>query len=270
MILYVYRWKNEYLPLLEHVKEIAVPYLQILQNPRFFCEIRNKGVGVYGVLPAVSAGFHDQLLRELALKEGRLDEMSFFKPIEKSPDFRPRELSDVMDGIYIGNQGQWEAAMKLGLPVFGDQSLNVFNSKTAEFWREKGLERVTFSYELETEQLRELSFKGEGEILLYGRVPVMVSEYCPVAGERGGSQKDCGACRDGGPWYLRSKKGDVYPVLLDRNVCRSTLLSSLVLDRRKERAKAGKKGNQSLGNIRWRLCVSDESPGQIERILTSL
>ena len=270
MVLYFYQWKNEYLQCMESIKEIAVPYIQILQSPEVFREIKHGGIFVYGVLPAVSAGFHDLLLRELALKGGRFDGISLLKHTEKQRDPGIRHLSEMVDGIYIGNQGQWENAKMFRLPLFGDQGLNVFNSKTAEFWIKKGLERVTLSYELETEQIREMWYEGEREILLYGRVPVMVSEYCPVAGEKGISKKNCGICRDGGTWHLQSKKGDRYPVLLDRDVCRSTILSAFPLDRRKEMAGTGKDGREDSSTITGRICIYDETPAQVEKILKSV
>ena len=71
----------------------------------------------------------------------------------------------------------------------------------------------------------------ETEILRSGRVPAMISEYCPLAGAEGIRGSGCGKCRDENPVWLKDFKGERYPVLLEPRGCTALILSRKPLDR---------------------------------------
>ena len=77
------------------------------------------------------------------------------------------------------------------------------------------------------------AFNGsfEYEVLRYGRVPAMVSEYCPLAGAESLRGTGCGLCREQNPVWLKDFKGERYPVLLNPDACTSLILSRRPLDR---------------------------------------
>ncbi len=163
-----------------------------------------------------------------------------------------RAAADLVDGIYINNIGQLRVAKDCGLPLLGDSGLNIFNAETALFFAKQGLKSVTLSYELKDEaaalvrQINQkisenLSFSRESrercdnngkkerafktEVLWKGRVPAMVSRYCPLAGALGIKKADCGSCEKVGKIYLEDARGEAYPVLTDRKNCTSLILS---------------------------------------------
>ena len=65
-----------------------------------------------------------------------------------------------------------------GLPLEkrGDFGLNVFNSRAVDFWRQQGLDSVTVSFELRHQQVRELRKYLPCEGIVYGRLPLMITE----------------------------------------------------------------------------------------------
>lgn len=76
------------------------------------------------------------------------------------------------DDILISNIGQFDKNKH----CYGDFRLNVTNSESVSFYSD--LECVTLSPEL---NLKELSDIAEGcELIVYGRIPLMVTENCPL------------------------------------------------------------------------------------------
>lgn len=135
-----------------------------------------------------------------------------------------------LDGVLVSNLGFLELAGREGtLPIYGDFSLNVFNSQSAAFLLEKKVHRVTLSPELTLRQVREITRRGKfsAEVLVQGAVPLMVSRYCVLGGVLGGhGEKDpcscpCGYCRA----RLRDRKGIIFPVEVD-NYCRMHIFNS--------------------------------------------
>ena len=94
-------------------------------------------------------------------------------------------------GVMIGNIGHFSLARDSGLAMYGDYGLNVFNSRTLEYLRGKGLESACVSFELRFAQIRDLQKVLPTEAIVYGRLPLMITENCLV-------QNSLGCRRDGG------------------------------------------------------------------------
>jgi len=92
----------------------------------------------------------------------------------------------------LGNIGHLSLTEGLGLHRYGDYGLNVFNSRSAAYLREKGLDSVCLSFELRFAQLRDLKKLLPAEAIVYGRLPLMITENCLVQNETG-----CQLDRDG-------------------------------------------------------------------------
>lgn len=76
------------------------------------------------------------------------------------------------DTVLISNMGQVTEEKN----CIGDLRLNIFNSESGDFY--KDLERVTLSPELNLKELAQITAKGE--IIGYGRIPLMALENCPL------------------------------------------------------------------------------------------
>jgi len=131
--------------------------------------------------------------------------------------------------LAVQNIGQLALAEKLGLPARGDYGLNVFNSRSLEELRAWGLESACLSFELRHEQLRDLRKPLPCEAIVYGRLPLMITENCLISN----AGKGC-AARKGipvpcsQPHTLTDRKGEVFPVLPVFG-CRSEIQNSKLL-----------------------------------------
>jgi len=66
-----------------------------------------------------------------------------------------------------------------------DYNMYVMNSEAYMFWREQGIHQFTLPLELTEEELEELDFLPQAEIMVYGKIPLMVSAQCVRANTGG-------------------------------------------------------------------------------------
>lgn len=116
----------------------------------------------------------------------------------------------LFDGLLIKNVESYQYLKKMGYAkaVFLDHNMYTYNRRASEFWKNQGIAMDTAPLELNA---RELSERGcrESELLVYGRIPMMVSAQC--------LHKTTGACEKREELlYLKDRKGKKFPV---RNVC---------------------------------------------------
>lgn len=129
------------------------------------------------------------------------------------------------DGVHAalaGNLGQLELARQCGVAVYGDFGLNAFNTDTLSALADLGVRRQTLSFELRLEQIRALRAPLETELIVYGRLPLMVFELCAIRGKSG----KC-SCKEG-VTSLTDRTGRSFPLLPEYG-CRNTLLNSVPL-----------------------------------------
>ena len=98
-----------------------------------------------------------------------------------------------LSAVAIGNLGHLPIADGLGLPLWGDLGLNIFNSGALLFWQELGLSAAAVSMELRWQQIRDLRKVLPCEAVVYGRLPLMITENCVIRNSLG--------CRDAGRDY---------------------------------------------------------------------
>ena len=143
-------------------------------------------------------------------------------------------------------------ARESGLLLRGDFGLNVFNSRSVEFWREEGLTALTLSFELRSEQIRDLRKSLPCEAIVYGRLPLMLTENCLVANAYGCKQKNLhGPCTAG--HTLTDRMGEAFPICPVFG-CRSEVENAKTL------FLADKPAYQSLGLRYARLRFTTEDP----------
>ena len=105
----------------------------------------------------------------------------------------------------IGNLGHLAIVKGLGKTLRGDFGLNVYNSRAVRFWREQGLSSVTASFELRWQQVRDLGKYADCEALVYGRLPLMITENCVT--------KNSVGCAHGAGSVLTDRRGEQFQVL---------------------------------------------------------
>ena len=171
-----------------------------------------------------------------------------------------------LSAVAIGNLGHLPIAEGLGLPLWGDLGLNLFNSESLLFWKELGLESAAVSMELRWQQVRDLRKVLPCEAVVYGRLPLMIMENCVIRNQLG--------CRDAGRDY-----GDRSPacrcgqenVLVDRTGAQFSLVGQwghrCEIENSKVLFLADKPEWRQLGLTRARLRFTTESPEECARVL---
>lgn len=122
-----------------------------------------------------------------------------------------------------GNLGSYQLAEEMGFEVFGDFSLNIFNSESAGM-----IKNPILSFELTLEQANRINAENTG-IIAYGYVPLMLTRNCPVKTSIG-----CYECNKQGK--LTDRKGYEFPVICSDYPCVEILNSVPIymLDRMNE------------------------------------
>ena len=176
------------------------------------------------------------------------DEAGFRRILETTPS---------LSAVSIGNAGHMAIVEGLPLEKRGDFGLNVFNSRAVAFWQEQGLDSVTVSFELRHQQVRELRKYLPCEGIVYGRLPLMVTENC-MTGNAGNCRGDKRLCD--GENALTDRTGARFP-LLGQYGCRCEIENSRTL------FLADKPEWRSCGLTWARLRFTTESPTQCDAVL---
>jgi putative protease len=155
----------------------------------------------------------------------------------------------------VGNLGHLWLAKEAGLLPHGDFRLNVTNTAALAEFLSLGFVDVLLSPELTLPQVRDIH--GASDIIVYGRVPLMLLEKC--AGLEVGSCKACAEGRN----QLVDRRGEKFPVLrLPPH--RSIILNSrptAMSDKRGELLRAGVPGGHFLFTV--------ESPSEVDAIIAA-
>ena len=160
--------------------------------------------------------------------------------------------------VLLGNLGLMMPAREAGMVIRGDYGLNIYNSLALYTLKELELESATLSFEMTLAQIRDVSKAVPCELLVYGRMPLMVTENCLFKGKTG----EC-ACQLG-PTKLVDKTGAEFPVIRDGNNCRSVLLNGKKLswlDRQTDLSRLGLWG--------VRLYFTTENAKEVDRVAAS-
>lgn len=112
-----------------------------------------------------------------------------------------------VSAVGIGNLGHLALTRDYDLEKRGDLSLNVFNSAALRFLKEQGLDTAAVSFELRREQIRDLQKCLPCEAVIYGRLPLMITEH--RVGRAPDDVPECGDA-DG---ILTDRRGERFPVL---------------------------------------------------------
>ena len=158
-----------------------------------------------------------------------------------------------------GNIGHLPLLRDAGLTIRGDFGLNVFNSRALNYLRQKGLSSACLSFELRFPQLRDIQKVIPAEAIVYGRLPLMLTENCLIRNRTG--ECSCGA----GPVKLIDRKGEEFRIVRDCGTCRSVVLNGkklYLLDKREDLRR--------FGLWALRLSFTTENPGEIDTVLSNL
>ena len=158
--------------------------------------------------------------------------------------------------VLVGNLGLLIPAKECGMEIRGDFGLNIFNSRAVEVCRKLELASAMLSFEMTLPQIRDVSKCVDTEMLVYGRLPLMVTENCIMKNRTG----SC-ICQQG-QQKLVDRTGAEFPIIKDGRSCRSVLLNGKklsMLDRREDLSHLGLWG--------LRLYFTTENAREVDRVL---
>lgn len=159
--------------------------------------------------------------------------------------------------LLVGNLGQMRIAKAAGFAVRGDFGLNIYNSRAMHYLRAQGLDSQLLSFEMTLPQIRDVSKAVPSEVLIYGRLPLMLTENCVIRGRTGACSCDAAA-----PVKLTDRMGEEFPVLKDPGTCRSVIYNGkkmYLIDK--------KDAFRGMGLWAHRLSFTTENPGEIDTVL---
>ncbi|MFN0129347.1 MAG: DUF3656 domain-containing protein [Verrucomicrobiales bacterium] len=186
-------------------------------------------------------------------------EEGYFKLIERAEP----------DGVLVRNLGaiRYFAARPHFIRL-GDFSLNVANPIAAEFFINRGLDRLTVSYDLNVAQVLDLMRAAPPawfELTLHQHMPMFHMEHCVFAAfmSQGRDYTDCGRPCEKHRVELRDRVGQSHPLLADVG-CRNTLFRG--------QAQTGARFYRDLrasGLARFRVELLRESAEEARAIITA-
>ncbi len=213
---------------------LYVPLHLVTEDPDYFRWLVREGVPVAVVLPRI---VHDGELENL------------------KTDLRIARGAGIREAL-VGNLGLLIPVRECGLEIRGDFGLNIFNSRAMEVCRRLELTSAMLSFEMTLPQIRDVSKCIDTEMLIYGRMPLMVTENCIMRNRTG----SC-VCQQG-PQKLVDRTGAEFPIIKDGRSCRSVLLNGKklsLLDRREDLSRLGLWG--------LRLYFTTENTREVDRVL---
>ena len=95
-------------------------------------------------------------------------------------DMLSRMFDQGVNEALVGNLGHAMLAKKAGMKLRGDFGLNTFNALSMEVIRQAGFISATASFELRLSQIRDMIKPLDTELIIYGRIPLMVSDQCII------------------------------------------------------------------------------------------
>ena len=179
-------------------------------------------------------------------------------------DIRAAAHWPVKPKVMISNLGELDILKNIddNWPFEVDYYINIFNEASLAYFIRQGAKGVTLSPELNSEQLAVLAKWPESEILGFGDLEMMVSEYCPIGATLGGKKgSHCsGECLNE-PHYLRDRMRYDFPIETDRE-CRMHLFNVKVLNLFEELAQIRRLGISNL-----RLQLTRQNPKQVQEVV---
>ena len=212
---------------------LYVPVHILAEDPEFTLQLTQK-VPVCAVAPRI---VHDGELEQL-----------------KNKLFTVQQLG--VKDVLVGNLALLVTAKECHMQARGDFGLNLYNSGAMHVAGALGLASACLSFEMTLPQIRDVNKAVPSEILVYGRMPLMLTENCLIRGKTG--QCTCHLA----PAKLTDKTGAEFPIIRDGNSCRSVLLNGKklnLLDRQDDLS--------HLGLWATRVYFTTENAREVDRVL---
>ncbi len=141
------------------------------------------------------------------------------------------ENLEKIEGVITANLGA-VSKLKGKTSIIGDYKLNIFNSEALDFYKDF-LNESCLSVELNRKEIRNVAKNAKLpiQILVYGKIELMVSEYCPIGSTFGGkcSTSNCNNACKRGDFVLKDRMGEEFIIGTDK-FCRSYIYNNVPIN----------------------------------------
>ena len=175
---------------------LYVPAMLMAEQPRLVLPFVEKGTVPVAVLPRI---INDTQMKEV------------HSTLQRLFDYGVNEA-------LVGNLGHVMLAREAGMKLRADFGMNVFNSYTMEMLSQMGFLSATASFELRLSQIKDMAKPLDTELIIYGRLPLMVSEQCII-------KESSGRCTCQTPAQMSDRMGSVFPVVKEYG-CRNVVYNA--------------------------------------------
>ena len=201
---------------LKNVDNVYVP-LKYFGNKKYENIIKNicENFHAYIYLPTIIKSNYTNLLHNVIDNSIETFKVSGFV------------VSNISNGDFIYKM---KNKYKDRFKFIGNYTLNIYNNKSIQEWKELGINRLTVSPELDKSTIDNIlnNSSVEQELIVYGRTPLMSMNYC-LLGKTNKCYPTCGTqCKSNTKYYLKDRLGFLFPILPDSIQTVSTLYNSKI------------------------------------------
>ena len=214
---------------------LYVPLHLLTEDPKL-CQLLVNAVNVCAVLPRI-------------VTDSQMDKLR--------SDLRTIRSLGIREAL-AGNLGLLIPIRECGLRARGDFGLNIYSSASMQAVRDLELRSACLSFEMTLPQIRDVSKAVPAELLIYGRLPLMLTENCLIRGKTGQCTCHLGSTK------LVDKTGAEFPIIKDGNSCRSVLLNGKKLSWLDRQDDLGR-----LGLWATRLYFTTENAREVDQVLNA-
>ena len=173
----------------------------------------------------------------------------------------PKHLPYNNERLLVTETGSLEYASNND--VFTDYYLNVGNHYFIKYLLNNHVKRITLSPEISLEEMKNLKNSLSNlslcEVIVYGRLEVMVMKYCPLNMLVNDSKYPCGICRNGKKYYLKDRNLEDYPLIHTNEV--THILNYKNIDTNNI------ENYQNLGIGNYRIELWDENDNEARKVI---
>ena len=201
---------------LRNVDNVYIP-LKYFGNKKYENIIKNicENFNAYIYLPTIIKSNYTNLLHNVIDNSIETFKVSGFV------------VSNISNGDFIH---QMKNKYKDRFKFIGNYTLNIYNNKSIQEWKDLGINKLTISPELDKSTIDDIlnNSSVKQELIVYGRTPLMSMNYC-LLGKTNKCYPTCGTqCKNNTKYYLKDRLGFLFPIIPDSIQTVSTLYNSKI------------------------------------------
>ena len=150
---------------------------------------------------------------------------NYYNLIIKNLDYIMESFN--ISGFVISNLSDLEFVKKYNKKIVGNYTFNIYNNYTKSILHNLGIDKTTISPELNKSDLNNIN-SYNSEFIVYGNLPVMILNYCPL-GKLNKCSSSCSKhCLQNSKYYLKDRMGLNFRIIPDNIETITTIYNSKI------------------------------------------